>query len=56
MIWGPIPIYTRNWLMSWSNNKELSSRVDALGWNSLKKGLQNKFYLKKEYKQNLKQK
>ena len=32
-----IPAYTKNWLVSWSGDKELSSGVDAIGWNSLKK-------------------
>ena len=29
--------YTKNWLVSWSNDKELSSGADAIGWISLKK-------------------
>ena len=36
-IWGSIPTYIKNWLVSWSDDKELSSRADTIGWNSLKK-------------------
>ena len=28
--------YTKNWLVSWSDDKELSSGANAIGWNSLK--------------------
>ena len=31
------PAYTKNWLVSWSDDKELSLGVDTIGWNSLKK-------------------
>ena len=31
------PAYTKNWLVSWSSDKELSSRADTIDWNSLKK-------------------
>ena len=34
-IWGSIPTYTKNWLVSWSIDKELSSGADAIDWNSL---------------------
>ena len=32
-----ISAYTKNWLVSWSDNKELSLGADVIGWNSLKK-------------------
>ena len=31
------PAYTKNWLVSWSDDNELSLRADAISWNSLKK-------------------
>ena len=35
------PAYTKNWLVSWSDDnsddKELSSGADVISWNSLKK-------------------
>ena len=34
---GSIPAYTKNRLMSWSDDKELSSGADAIRWNFLKK-------------------
>ena len=34
---GSIPTYTKNWLVSWSDDKELSSRADTISWNSLSK-------------------
>ena len=37
VIWGSIPAYAKYWLVSWSDDKELSSGADAIGWNSLKK-------------------
>ena len=36
-IWGSILAYTKNWLVSWSDDKELSSGADAISWNSLSK-------------------
>ena len=30
---GSIPGYTKNWLVSWFDEKELSSRANAIGWN-----------------------
>ena len=29
--------YIKNWLMSWSDNKEPLSEADAIGWNSFSK-------------------
>ena len=34
-IWGLILAYTKNWLVSRSNDKELSSGADVMSWNSL---------------------
>ena len=34
-IWDSILIYIKNWLMSWSDDKELSSRADVVNSNSL---------------------
>ena len=34
-IWGSIPAYTKNWLVFWSNDKELSSEADVISWISL---------------------
>ena len=34
-----IPAYTKNQLVSWFDDKELSSGADAIGWNSLKKNI-----------------
>ena len=31
------PPTPKNWLVSWSNDKELSSGADAIDWNSLSK-------------------
>ena len=31
------PAYIKNWLASWSNNKKLSSKADAISWYSLQK-------------------
>ena len=31
------PAYTKNWLESWSDIKELLSGIDVISWNSLKK-------------------
>ena len=39
--WGSIPAYIKNWLVSWFDDKELSSGADAIGWNSLKKKKKN---------------
>ena len=36
-IWGSIRVYTKNWLVSWSDDKELSSGADVIGWNSISK-------------------
>ena len=36
-IGGLILAYPKNWLVSWSNDKELSLGVDVTGWNYLKK-------------------
>ena len=36
-IWDSIPAYTKNLLVSWSDNKELSSEANAISRNSLKK-------------------
>ena len=36
-IWSSIPAYTKNRLVSLSDNKELLSEADTIGWNSLKK-------------------
>ena len=33
--------------MSWSDNKELSSGADIIGWNSLKKNILNDYEKKK---------
>ena len=30
-----IAIYTKNWLVSWYDDKELSSGVNVISWNSL---------------------
>ena len=32
---GSISAYTKNWLVFWFNDKELSSRANIIGWNSL---------------------
>ena len=40
-IWDTILVYTKNWLVSWSDDKELLSRADVIGWNSLKKIMVN---------------
>ena len=34
-IWSLILVYTKNWLVSWSNDKELLSKTDIISWNSL---------------------
>ena len=34
---GSIPTCIENWLVSWSNNNELSLEADAVDWNSQKK-------------------
>ena len=31
---GSISAYTKNWLVSWFDNKELSSEADTIGWDS----------------------
>ena len=36
-IWGSIFAYTKNRLVSWSNDKELSSGADAIDLNLFKK-------------------
>ena len=36
-IWGSIFAYTKNRLVFWSNDKELSLKADVISWNSLKK-------------------
>ena len=36
-IWGSILAYTKNHLVSWSDDKELLSGVNVIDWNSLKK-------------------
>ena len=36
-IWDSFPAYTKNLLVSWSDNKELSSEADVISRNSLKK-------------------
>ena len=36
-IWGLIPAYTKNWLVSWFDDKEQLSGADVIGWNSLSK-------------------
>ena len=28
-----ISAYTKNWLVSWFDDRELSLRVDVIGWN-----------------------
>ena len=35
--WMQISAYTKNWLVSWSDNKELLSEMDAISWNLKKK-------------------
>ena len=35
--WMQISAYTKNWLVSWSDNKELLSETDVIGWNLKKK-------------------
>ena len=35
--WGSIPVYTKNWSVSWSDDKKLLSGIDAIGWSSIKK-------------------
>ena len=39
------PAYTKNWLVSWANDKKRSLGADDIGWNSKKK--------KKKLKDNL---
>ena len=38
---SPLTPYTKNWLVSWSDDNELLSGVDAIGWNSLSKKSSN---------------
>ena len=38
---GSISAYTKNWLVFWSNDKELLSGTDVIGWN-YKKKIKNK--------------
>ena len=47
-IWSLIPAYTKNWLVSWFDDKKRSSEADAIGWNflSLKKKKKKKEKLK----------
>ena len=47
--WSLIPAYTKNRLMFWSNDKELSSEADAIDLNSLKKNIkqQSLIYVEK---------
>ena len=48
-IWSLIPAYTKNRLMFWSDDKELSSESDAIDLNSLKKNIkqQSLIYVEK---------
>ena len=48
-IWGSILAYTKNWLVSWSDDKELSLGADVIGLNSLKKKKKKKGKLKCEF-------
>ena len=36
-IWISILAYIKNWLVFWSDDKELSSETEVIGWNFLKK-------------------
>ena len=44
-IWDSIFAYTKNLLVSWFDNKELSSEADAISRNSLKKLKKKRPYL-----------
>ena len=40
--------YTKNRLVSWSDDKELSSGAGAINWNSFKKKKKKKIFKKKK--------
>ena len=48
-MWGSISVYTKNWFVFWSVDKELSSGVDIIGWNFLSKKKIRKHKRKKTF-------